>query len=553
MKGKKRAERLLAWLFWAGVFLWFLNPLKLGDVFWHLRAGEWILQHRALPQEDPFGLSSRDGQFVLKANWAAQVLLYLSYKLGGLRAVVFFKALVFTGMFLLLERLLRAQGLQRPLSLLALLPSLLVLHFYDEARPQAFSFLGFVLLLHALQLRRPWLLPPLLLVWANMHGGYVLGVAFLLAYVLREALPGGARLLLGGGQARHKGLLLLGPLAALLSGANPLGWEAFRATWGLFAASVAGRAGIHEHLGLREFAAFTGQWQPLWLVLALGGLALGSFLLGRKGPLLAVLTLGLLWASLESFRAGAFLALLAPVLLAKNLARLRVPRPAWAALALVLALSAWPVLRQSLLRAPLVPEIVPAKAAEFILRAQAPPNIFHPYEWGGYFIWRLWPRYKVFISGRALGPTGDYQHILQARPGYTLLLDKYDINTVASWSLLPYKGRVPPLVYALLKDEDWALVHWDLRSLVFIRAPLAKKALKKGTGWMLLESSLRQNALGEPRSPHRWAALAELYIHMGKPSLALEALRKTLALAPSHPLGLRLLQEIKLKKSATSP
>jgi hypothetical protein len=106
-------------------------------------------------------------------------------------------------------------------------------------------------------------------------------------------------------------------------------------------------------------------------------------------------------------------------------------------------------------------------AAVDIINARYPGRrIFHDYDWGGYLIYKLYPRNLVFIDGR-LDPywsllAGDYAAMLTARPGWGKLLDEYGI-TVA---LLKPTDQ---LCAQLIQDPKWQTAYADARSVLLAR------------------------------------------------------------------------------------
>ncbi len=160
-----------------------------GDVSWHIATGEWILDHRAIPHADPFSFTWAGKPWV-PIEWLAEVIYASAYRLAGyggvaalvtaalmaLHAVVYFNA----------SRWIRGALLPIVAMDFALIPMLL-------ARPHVLTWpllaLWTWLMLRAReQDRAPPLVAALLLaLWANLHGGFVFGLAIAGAFGL-EAL-----------------------------------------------------------------------------------------------------------------------------------------------------------------------------------------------------------------------------------------------------------------------------------------------------------------------------------------------------------------------------
>jgi hypothetical protein len=105
--------------------------------------------------------------------------------------------------------------------------------------------------------------------------------------------------------------------------------------------------------------------------------------------------------------------------------------------------------------------------------------MFNTYEHGGYLMWRLWPRQKVFIDGRALSDSlfHDYQRMLYALPrdaekSGLELLDEYGIQSIVVNGFEYGSGAIYLLPVALSGPQtEWKLVFQDDRAMVFLRHP----------------------------------------------------------------------------------
>ena len=132
------------------LFLFHTYPLGLGDIYWHLSTGRWIVEHGTLPTVDPFlytlpaVLDDRQ-TLLLQGYWLAQLIFYFVHGAFGDYGLVFFKSGLFTTMYFVLWRILRKADVDAAFALLVLVPLPLLFYRYDELRPQVFSFLGVVL------------------------------------------------------------------------------------------------------------------------------------------------------------------------------------------------------------------------------------------------------------------------------------------------------------------------------------------------------------------------------------------------------------------------
>ncbi len=541
-------SRLSAVIFWSAASLAFLTQMELGDVWWHLKTGELIWQRMAIPQTDDFSIAFyAPTPFVLRAFWLAQVIFYLVQHYLGFYGLIALKSSIFVTAFCFIHHLIGRHGLRPPLSYLLMLPMIAICTEFDEIRPQTVSIAFFAATLYLLESwrleagagrrYRPilWLLP-MMLIWSNMHPGYVSGGGIICLYAAWE-------LFLSGHPRGEKRFFILAALGALACSAlNPNGPAAYMTAAGIFHTAATGHATIHEILPLKEFTEFTGQHYLYFEMLAFIALGAASFVWAalrkrRIDWLYAVAFAGLAYASLTTFRAGLFLSLFGTAIIAGNLApgdgrvRARLLHIPLAA-GLVALIALWLVPR-SIVRQPVLPEtLIPSKTAEFILADRPPANIFHPYEWGGYMIWALYPHYRAFIDSR--NSFDDYDTVADAAPGWQAVLDKYKVNTVVFWPLLPFKGNVSPIVLALLKDDGWSPVYWDLGSVAFVRTPLAGRTIEKSSIWELLQSLVTRSIELHPKNADNYVSLGQIYYERGLRSMARAAFARALSMDPHN-------------------
>src|SRR5260370_20136765 len=161
------------------------RPATDPDLWWHLRTGQWIVEPGHVPHSDPFSFT-RAGEPWVSHEWLSEVLFYELWKHGGAAALIVFSAIVTTAGFMLLYlRCLLCDkkhwaAAATAFGALASAPSW-------GARPQMFTFTlaSLLLWLIASGEERPRLLlwiSPLFLLWLNLHAGFVLCPALLLAY-----------------------------------------------------------------------------------------------------------------------------------------------------------------------------------------------------------------------------------------------------------------------------------------------------------------------------------------------------------------------------------
>jgi hypothetical protein len=459
------------------------------DLWWHLRTGQWIVESHSIPHSDPFSFT-RAGHAWISHEWLSEVTFYELYKHGTAAALIVFAAMVTTAGFMLLYlRCLR--GGQKPqwaaaataLGALASAPSWGV-------RPQMFTFTLASLLLFLVDRGedRPKLLlwiPPIFLLWLNLHGGFALGPALLIAYaagVLLETATGNtpwqdARPIL------LRILFVLIACAALVP-LNPSGTHLYR-----YPLDTLRSPGMRSFIAEWRSPDFHASlYRPLLLLWLLLLIALANARTHLKGRVIVPLLLTA-FAALDASRHIPIFVLVAipvmaaalpisnPSALPRRLASWRF-RPVFGALAIVLmalfALAKWTTLaRQQNAR---VAQIFPQDAVAFLRANPFPVNALSPnaklfvyYDWGGYAIYNLYPRYRVFVDGRADLYGDDLMRdsirtLIDLRSGWEDIIKRWQIETI----LLPPSCA---LAQALLLNRHWHATFSDSHAVIFSRSP----------------------------------------------------------------------------------
>lgn len=305
---------------WVGVGIYALfllagNRLLIDpDTLWQITVGQWIIDHRAVPETDIYSFT-KNGQPWISTQWLAQVVYAKAFSLAGWSGPVVLAATAIAATFALLARfLIRRLSESTTLVFIAAALALTVPHLL--ARPHVLALPLMVAwvagLVAAADAREapPWRLLPLMALWANLHGGFVFGL-MLVAPIALDAV-------LAAQESARKALMLrwagFGLLALVAACCTPYGWNA------LLAAQKILSLGSALPLLLEWRPADFGSVGPFELCLLLGiGLALHRGI--TLPPMRIVLLLGLLHMALSQGRAAENLALVAPLILAAPLAR----------------------------------------------------------------------------------------------------------------------------------------------------------------------------------------------------------------------------------------
>jgi hypothetical protein len=284
------------------------------DTLWQITVGQWIIDHRAVPETDIYSFTMR-GQPWISTQWLAQVAYAKAYAIAGWSGPVVLAAAALAATFALLTKFLE-RHLSESAALVFVAAALALTAPHVLARPHVLAMplmVGWAGGLIAAADRRGapslWLLP-LMALWANLHGGFVFGLV-LVAPLALDAVVGAE-------PACRKSVALRWSLfaaAAVAAGCcTPYGWNSLLASQRILALGSAlpliteWRAQDFGSLGIFEVCLLSGIGLALWRGIELP-------------PLRILLLLGLLHMALSQGRAAEVMALLAPLVLAAPLAR----------------------------------------------------------------------------------------------------------------------------------------------------------------------------------------------------------------------------------------
>ena len=188
---------------------------------------------------------------------------------------------------------------------------------------------------------------------------------------------------------------------------------------------------------------------------------------------------------------------------------------------------------------------IPAGAADYLIEHHVTGPMFNTYEQGGYLIWRLWPRERVFIDGRGLSETvfADYNRILYNAGSYSdqvvgpreELLNRYGVQVVVMNAMDYVSGALYPLALALANpaSTEWELVYDDPQAVVFLRRPPpGSPVLSNKLGRVLrhMDTECKAYIESSPDYPLCARTLAKYWLH----NQAWDAARGMLLLYLSH-------------------
>src|SRR5580700_8042705 len=166
------------------------------DFWWHLRAGQLIIEHGGLLGNDPFTYTVANHHWTMH-EWLNEVLFAVEYAIGGLGLIVLIlSAVTWLGLVCVMQKA-RLRNPGRGVLGIGMLISVVAGYPIWGPRVQMFTFAfsALTLLLVERHLIRGgkamWLLVPLFVLWSNLHGEFVIGLAFIALILVAEVV--GAR------------------------------------------------------------------------------------------------------------------------------------------------------------------------------------------------------------------------------------------------------------------------------------------------------------------------------------------------------------------------
>jgi hypothetical protein len=408
-------------------FLLALEKISESDTFWHLKTGEWIISHGAVPRADPFS-ATVNGKPWLDWEWLFQVGIYVLYSWGGFNALVVGKAIVvfLTGLVVFLRvsaqrggsvaRGAGNDGGARGGARAARGPTgcrdAVVCGADDEpAGVRAAGQTAYALL---------WL-PVLELVWVNVHGSFLLGIGLMAMYGLVLGIEFALRK-----EWRCLGLIV-GALALSCAAClvNPFGIRLVQhAIEQTRSSSPSGTIG--EWQPTRELLLTEPNWalQVFWWLFWLNPAVLVAVLAIKRRAFPWAHALVVAAMSVLALHANRFTALYAVVtapILAHGLAVLREKfagkkRSDWgeatagivagitaAFLIFVVVTNRWAIAesRPAKFGVGVDESIVPTRALSVMMKLPPGLNLFNTFLSGGPLIWTGYPQWRPFCDGRA--------------------------------------------------------------------------------------------------------------------------------------------------------
>jgi hypothetical protein len=455
----------------------YLNLFSIGDIllrdsdtYWQIKVGRWIIEHGSMPQTDVYS-STHFGQPWISSSWLSQVLFAVAFERLDWAGPVMLSSLAIGATVAIFVHLLSPHfGPMRSILIATVAALMSGTHFLARphvlALPVMIAFVGGLMLAADRRSQPPWLLLPLMSLWANLHGGFVLGLA-LIGPIGLEAVwcsDSGRRIALAARWA------VFGIATLVASCCTPYGWSTLLAA--------------EKILSLGKLLSMIWEWMPAdfssfsFFEAALLGLIGLAFYRGLTLSLpRTMLLLGLIWMALTHVRNIEVFAFLAPLVMAQPAvgrfgttkqvdaredSELPSPSTLLAALAILVAGSISTKTLMAHHQFSFLPAQTPVAAVDVLDQRRA-ERIFSTAPFGGYLIFR---DMKAFIDGRAelYGEqfVMDYFDAVEGRNLETLLrfLQDYRIDATLLNATSPAAKMLDHMAgWTRLYTDEIAVVH----------------------------------------------------------------------------------------------
>jgi len=490
-------------LFWCTTGVgWLLTD---SDTGWHIRTGEWILRNGRIPAVDIFSFT-RPGSPWFAWEWLSDVVMAAVHHVAGLRGIVFLSVVLLALTSTCIYRNAVAESGHRLIAIVLTALGMAASTIHWLARPHlvtpllAAIFVGVIIRVERTGNTHLLLvLPPLTILWVNLHGGFFVGIVLLITYALGSVVQDFIQedRVRVRARARDYAVTAMACLAASLI--NPYGYRlhihvaqylgtsfyvqrisefqspdyhSFSAAYfeTLLALAIAA-AFWHLALGRliqvmlllswTHLALFSVRNIPIFAVVAAPGIALAL----REWLEYAHSSRSLKWlwrfsSSVSELENGL-------QLIASHSKRDRLHCVPCLAVLTLAVLVVYPGHFKAL-QAEFDSKRFPVTAASALSQQAAPESIrlYADWQWGGYLIYRLWPSLRVFDDGRTdfYGPAfvQDGLDVWDAKSNWSTILARYDVNA----ALLPVDSA---LVSVLRERTDWMPVYQDKVAVLFER------------------------------------------------------------------------------------
>jgi hypothetical protein len=509
---------ILVWLFLSGGAAGWQGLLADADVGWHIRTGDYILAHHAVPHQDLYSFS-KPGAPWYAWEWLSDVIDGGLHQIAGLKGVVLASAVIIALFATTLVRRMVWRGVHLLVALAVALLGVGAASIHFLARPHIYTLLFLSISMWLIEADREgavedagaspgaripeeqsasvmrgyigrariWWLVPLAVLWTNMHGGFLALIAVLGLTTVGLAVETFLETRAGRGDwrnvLRYAGLTGACAAATLI---NPYGWrlhqhvlEYLRSDWirnviqefqspsfrteNMMQFEALLLVGLMVAASLfRRRRIVEGLWIVFWAHMALGSARHVPVFVTVAVPVIAA-ELAQWWGALTARAGKASLAGIINQIASDSLPGFR-RTSAWpfAAITVLIVMGApirWP--------RDFPDQVFPTKMVHDHADLITASRVLTTDQWGDYLIYTD-PRRKVFVDGRSdfYGPEigNEYLGLINGRWDWQQILAKYQF----SLALVPTDCAIAQL---LKLSPDWRVIEDDGKRIFLVRGP----------------------------------------------------------------------------------
>lgn len=452
----------------------FVDP----DLWWHIKDGEAILATHRWATTDPYSFTVH-GQPWMSCEWLGNILLAAVSRAAGVLGLDILLIILGSAVMIALYYLgtLRSGNSKAGFLAAGLLSSLAFASF--TLRPQMLGYLFLVLTMIALEFFRQgkhraiWFLPPLMFIWINTHGSWIIGLGAIFAYWIcgLKSFEVGGIVAKAWMPSERRQISFIFMLCLAVLPITPYGTRLVA-----YPFTVASSLPVSISNVMEWWPMPFNTWAGKLFLLVLIGFVISQVALRLTWRLeeFALLLFGLATATLHMRFVLIFVPFCIPMvatIFARWLPAYDRRKEHYALnailIAAVVAAMVWFRPTQKSISEKIA-QSFPVGAVSYIRAHPVPGPMFNAYWFGGYLVWTLGPEHKVFLDGRselfeAGGVLSDYVHITYLEPGALTVLDHYRVKSVLMESNAP-------LATVLSVLPQWRKVYSDNISVLFVRA-----------------------------------------------------------------------------------
>lgn len=457
----------------ASMRAFFVDP----DLWWHIKTGEIILATHHWPTTDPYSFTVAGAPWI-SYEWLGEIPLAIASRIGGVLGLDILLIALGSAVMLALYYYgtLRSGNSKAGFVAAGLLSSLAIASF--TLRPQMFGYLFLILTMIALEFFRQgkrralWFLPPLMLLWVNTHGSFIIGLGAIFLYWI----SGLKELHIGGIEAKpwtppeRRQISFVFMLCLAVLPITPYGTQLAVYPFNMAFSQPINVANVLEWKSM----PFDDPVGKFFLAVFIGFLILQ--VIYRFSWRLEEFALFLFGAGMACLHVR-FILIFVPFcvpLLATIFARWLPPysraKEHYVLNAVLIAAVATGMFWFHPTQASVQEKVArqyPVAAVDYLRHHSVPGPMYNNYGFGGYLIGALGPERKVFIDGRGDlyergGVFSDYMTAVSLKPAALFVLDSYHIQSCLI-------SRTEPLATVLSALPNWRQVYSDGFSVIFVR------------------------------------------------------------------------------------